>query len=139
MKRAFPVVVWGFVLLLAALALYQSGYMPGSIRQDSHGFMHGTGWWTYYYDSGPVILEEHYVAGRLRLSRWFRPDGSLVAETRWWNGHGVGYSLREDGTIRCKMEYRNELAHGPAVYYQDDGITVDHVAVYQNGKWLGRK
>ena len=96
--------------------------------------MHGTGWWSYHYDAGPLMLEEKYLAGKLRLSRWFRPDGSLVAETRWGHGDGVGYYLRQDGTIRVKMEHHNGMAHGQAVYCKEDGVTVDHLAGYRDGQ-----
>jgi len=82
-------------------------------------------------------LEEHYLAGRLRLSRWFRADGSLIAETHWHSGNGVGYFLRDDGSVRTKMEFRNEKAHGPAIHYEDDGVTVDHVAQFRNGQKVG--
>jgi len=85
------------------------------------------------------MLEEHYTAGHLKLSRWFRPDGSLVGETRWQNGNGVGYYLRQDGTIRVKMEYRNERADGPAIYYKEDGVTVDHIGEFKDGKEMETK
>ena len=83
MKRTSVIIVTMFLLLFGVLGLYVSGYMPGTIHQDANGFMHGTGQWLYRYDAGTVMLEEHYLAGRLRVSRWFRPGGSLVAETRW--------------------------------------------------------
>jgi antitoxin component YwqK of YwqJK toxin-antitoxin module len=79
------------------------------------------------------MLEEHYVAGRLSFSRWLRPDGSVVAETLWRDGDGNGYYLRQDGTIRTKMEYRHGLADGQSVYYKEDGVTVDHVAEFREG------
>jgi antitoxin component YwqK of YwqJK toxin-antitoxin module len=134
MKRTSFIIVGVFVLLFGALGLYVSGYMPGSIRRDANGFMHGTGRWLYHYDSGPVMLEEHYLAGRLRFSRWFRPDGRVVDETRWQHGDGVGYYLRQDGTVRTKMEYRGERAHGQATYYKEDGVTIDHLAEYRDGQ-----
>jgi antitoxin component YwqK of YwqJK toxin-antitoxin module len=139
MKRTSIIIATVFILFFGALGLFVSGYMPGTIRQDANGFIHGTGRWLYHYDTGPVMLEEHYRAGRLSFSRWFRPDGSLVAETRWQNGNGVGYYLRQDGTIRIKMEYRDERAHGPAVYYKEDGVTVDHIAEFQDGNKIETK
>ena len=132
MKRTLLTTV--AVLVLAAFGLLVTGYMPGTIRRDSSGFMHGSGWWRYHYDSGALKLEERYRAGRLSLSRWFRPDGSLIAETRWRKGDGVGYFLRDDGSVRSKMEFRNEKAHGQAVYYRDDGVTVDYVAEFRDGQ-----
>ena len=113
--------------------------MPGSIRQDANGFIHGSGKTLYRYDAGPVMLEEHYLAGRLKFSRWFRPDGTLIAETRWKNGNGVGYYLRQDGTVRFKCEHQGGLAHGLAVYYKEDGVTVDHAAEYRHGRKLEAK
>ena len=132
MKRTLSITAG--VLVAAALGLLVTGYMPGTIRRDSRGFMHGTGWWRYHYVSGALKLEEHYVAGRLSLSRWFRPDGSMIAETHWRGGDGIGYFLRDDGSVRSKMEFRNEKAHGQAVYYKDDGVTVDYEAEFRDGQ-----
>lgn len=127
------------VLVLAIFGVYVAGYMPGTIRRDANGFMHGTGWWRYRYDSGTLKLEEHYSAGQLSLSRWFRRDGSLIAETHWHDGDGVGYFLRDDGTVRVKMEFRDGKANGKAIYYKEDGVTVDHMADFDNGHEVERK
>jgi len=133
LQRALAV---GTSALLLALGIYLAGYMPGSIRLDQDGVMHGTGRWTYRYDAGPLMLEEDYLAGHLRFSRWFRPDGSVVAETRWRHGNGTAYYLRQDGTVHTKMEFRGQQAHGPAVYFKEDGVTVDHIVEYRDGKKL---
>src|SRR5579872_5926151 len=116
MKRKTAIIAGVFVILIGALTLYVSGYMPGPIRRDANGFTHGMGWRRYHYDAGSLMLEEHYVAGGLELSRWFRPDGTLIAETHWHHGDGIGYYLRQDGTIRVKMEFRDGRAEGRAVH-----------------------
>jgi antitoxin component YwqK of YwqJK toxin-antitoxin module len=131
MKRTLLITVG---VVSAALGLLVTGYMPGTLWCDSNGFMHGTGWWRYHYDSGALKLEERYVAGQLSLSRWFRRDRSLIAETHWRGGDGVGYFLRDNGSVRSKMEFRNGKAHGRAVYYKDDGVTVDYVAEFRDGQ-----
>ena len=134
MKRAEFAIAGALALLIGASTLWESGYMPGTICRDANGFIHGTGRWLYHYDSGPLMLEEHYLSGKLRYSKWFRPNGSLVAETHWRHGDGVGYYLRQDGTIRVKMEHRNGLAHGQATYFKEDGETIDHFAEYRDGR-----
>ena len=51
---------------------------------------------------------------------------------------GVGYYLREDGSIKCKMQYqyspsdRMYLAEGTAIYYAPDG-SVEKSVEYRNG------
>ena len=102
--------------------------MPGTYHRDEHGFAHGTGWAYYYYDTGDLMLEEKYVAGKGRYSRWFRPDGSVVAETNWEGESGVGYYLRQDGSIRAKMQYVNGLAHGTAAYFEKDGSVISEAS-----------
>jgi antitoxin component YwqK of YwqJK toxin-antitoxin module len=134
MNRASNILaILTLALVVSGAALYFGGYVPGTIKKDSDGFIRGTGKWLHHYKSGDVMLEEHYFAGRLQSSRWFRPDGSLVAETRWRSGDGVGFFLRQDGTIRAKMEFRNERAHGTATYFLDDGVTVERVAEFRDG------
>jgi antitoxin component YwqK of YwqJK toxin-antitoxin module len=109
------------------------GYLPGSIRKEPDGSHSGTGPVVFRYPNGAVKLEDHYQAGRLKRSVWFRPDGGIVAETIWKNGDGDWYQLREDGTIRTKMEMRNQKAHGTAIYYKEDGKTADRMAEFRNG------
>jgi len=122
------------ILAFGGIALYFAGLVPGTVHPDANGFMHGTGRWLYHYKNGAVRLEEHYLAGSLRRSKWFRPDGSLIAETRWGSGDRVGYYVREDGTIRTKIEFRDGLAHGQAIYYKEDGTNIDHIAEFRNGR-----
>lgn len=128
-------VVAVFIALVVAgfglLAWYLTGYMPGTFFRDQNGFPHGTGWTYYYYESGELMLEEKYVAGKGQCSRWFRPDGSVVAETNWVDESGVGYYLREDGSIRARMLYVNGVAHGTAVYFDTDGSVTRRVMFHE--------
>lgn len=117
----------GVLTAIGLLAWRWSGHMPNTLRFDENGFPHGTGWQRSHYKSGALKLEEYYVAGQLELSRWFRPDGSLVAETDWQDECGVGYYLREDGSIKCRMEYVNGYADGTAVYYDEEGAETHRV------------
>lgn len=135
--RLVLLTVLGVIIVLAvitAVGLFLTGHMPDTLYRDENGLMHGTGWERYHYASGAVKLEEYYTMGRLDISRWLHPDGSVVAETHWRDGVGVGYSLREDGSIRVAIEYQNYLAHGRAVYYNEDGVTIDRVTEFREGK-----
>jgi hypothetical protein len=134
MRRIRKIILILFFIALPTAIYYLSGYIPGTLFTDKNGFLHGTGWKRFYYESGPLMLEEHYRNGMVRLSRWYRPDGSQIAETRWDHGNGVGYYLRQDGTIRTKMEYRDGFVNGPATYYREDGIIVERRVEFQDGQ-----
>jgi antitoxin component YwqK of YwqJK toxin-antitoxin module len=122
------------VLLLAGLATFSLlGYMPGTLYFDVEGSPHGTGWKRYFYPNNALKLEEHYRAGQLRMSRWFRPDGTIIAETRWKDGNGLGYYLRDDGSVKTAMEYVHGLANGKATFFNKDG-SVQRVAHFVDGK-----
>jgi len=54
------------------LGWYLTGYMPGTYFRDQDGVRYGTGWAYYYYESGEVMLEEKYVAGKGQYSRLLR-------------------------------------------------------------------
>jgi len=129
---SIALVVMGFGLL----AWYLSGYMPGTFSRDKNGVPYGTGWTYYYYESGELMLEEKFVAGKGQYSRWFRPDGSVVAETNWVDESGVGYYLHEDGSIRARMLYVNGLAHGTAVYFDTDGSVIREVMFHEGHEAL---
>jgi antitoxin component YwqK of YwqJK toxin-antitoxin module len=79
------------------------------------------------------MLREHYTDGRCVLSHWYTPGGQLIQETHWINGTGEGIYLRQDGTVRIRMSYVNELAEGPAVYYDENGNVVKRV-VFRDGQ-----
>ena len=82
-------------------------YVPGTYQVDGDGFPHGTGKAEHYYDSGALQSEEWYRAGILTAATWYRPDGTEIATSHFDKEiGGVGYYLREDGSIRCKMQCR---------------------------------
>lgn len=88
---------------------------------------------TYTYSSGEPKLIEDYVDGELVKSRWYSPAGTLVYETRWNRGSGTGIYLREDGSLHVRMEYKNGLAHGPAVYYDEEG-RITRIVEFRDGQ-----
>lgn len=118
------------VLTVGGFAWYLSGYMPGTLHRDENGFFHGTGTQQYFYPSGRIKVEDHYVAGELHRITLYKPDGSVFATTDATNG--IGYSLRDDGSLRCQMEFKNGIADGKAIYYREDG-TVDYEKEFRNG------
>jgi len=122
-----------FVFLLGGVWFYVGGYLPGTIRKKADGSYFGTGTAIHRYTNGAVSLEDYFRAGKLKHSKWYKPDGSVVAETSWNDEKKFGYSLRQDGTIRVKMPYLGERAHGTAIYYKEDGVTVDHVEEFRDG------
>ena len=71
--------------------------------------------------------------GNVIESTWFHPDGSILAKTKWMDGSGVGFYLRDDGSVRAKLQYQKGLANGPATYFADDG-SILRVAMFRNGR-----
>jgi antitoxin component YwqK of YwqJK toxin-antitoxin module len=124
------------VALLATLIWYCWGYIPGTLYFDKNGEPHGTGIKKYFYTSGALKLEDHYLNGKLSKSIWFKPDGAIVATTKWDNGSGIGYYLRDDGSVRVQMEYIGGAAQGKAIYYREDG-SVDKYVEFHNGAEVG--
>lgn len=100
---------------------------------DGQGVPHGTGQKIYKYKSGATKARDEYVDGKLVRSRWFRPDGTLVQETKWVDGTGEGIYLREDGSIRIRMQYANGVAEGEAKEYDEAG-NVTKVMQYRGGQ-----
>lgn len=73
MRRTVVAVCIGLVLVgFSLLGWYLTGYMPGTYFRDQNGVPYGTGWAYYYYESGEVMLEEKYVAGKGQYSRLLR-------------------------------------------------------------------
>jgi antitoxin component YwqK of YwqJK toxin-antitoxin module len=105
----------------------------GTFYRDKNGFPHGTGEAIYYYDSGPVMLREDYVLGKLHRSRWFAPTGAMIQETEWKDECGEGIYLRQDGSIRSRVMYVKGVAEGPTTYYDASG-NVTKVVEFKNGR-----
>jgi antitoxin component YwqK of YwqJK toxin-antitoxin module len=114
-------------------------YIPGTFYRDQRGFPHGTGTERFFYRSGAVMEETWNVAGVPRQTTWYRPDGSVVASSKFsMETGGVGYYLREDGSIRMKVHYifrpsdRLFIADGEATHYDEQGQVVK-VVQYRDG------
>jgi antitoxin component YwqK of YwqJK toxin-antitoxin module len=118
--------------LLAVVLLCSFG-CDRPLTFDAQGVAHGTGEKVYNYKTGTTKLREEYVDGKLVRSRWFRPDGTQVQETKWINGTGEGIYLREDGSIRMRMQYVNGVAEGEAKEYDEAGNVVKLVQ-YRGGQ-----
>lgn len=119
-----------FVLCVAAC----DGSEP--LRFDEQGEAHGTGERVYLYESSEVMLREQYVDGRLELSKWYAPDGTLVEETDWIDESGIGVYLRQNGSIQVRMTYVNGLAEGTATYYDEEGNVTKEVE-FRDGQPVG--
>ena len=133
-KKRCAIALFGFVTIFICLAIWAaSGHMPGTLYFDVSGEAHGAGTELYRYDNGELMLRERYIAGKIVESTWYKPDGTLVATEEWEDETGVGYYLRQDGSIRVKMTYVKGLAHGPATYYTEDGA-IEKVVEFINGK-----
>jgi antitoxin component YwqK of YwqJK toxin-antitoxin module len=121
------------ILQPVVVALLFSPGCERSLTFDAQGVAHGTGERVHSYKSGAVQLREGYVDGKLVLSRWFKPDGTLVQETKWNNGNGEAIHLREDGSIRTRMQYVAGVAEGEAREYDASG-NVTKVVQYRGGQ-----
>jgi antitoxin component YwqK of YwqJK toxin-antitoxin module len=102
---------------------------------DGRGVAHGTGERDYNYKSGVVQLREDYKDGELVQSRWFGTDGELIQESLWSNGTGERIYLREDGSIRTRMQYVNGVAEGETLEYDEAGHATK--VMYHDGRPVG--
>ena len=128
-----------FALAACGPALTRDGMPPpgrGSFSRDEFGIPEGTGWQAYLYPSGQVKRREAFVEGVLQRTIWYRPDGSVVATTNWNKGSGIGYELRDDGSIKTKTEYVRGLADGEVVSYRPDG-SVEKTQLFVHGEPAG--
>src|SRR4051794_7399287 len=106
---------------IVGLVLFLALGCERPLTLDAQGVGHGTGEKVYNYKAGAAKLREEYVDGKLIRSRWFKPDGALVQETKWADGAGEGIYLREDGSIRTRMQYVGGIAEGEAKEYDEAG------------------
>jgi hypothetical protein len=132
------------VAVLCALAFYWE-YLPGTLHFDRNGFPHGSGTKYWYYESGALMIEEHYRAGVTTRSTWYKPTGEVIATTIWKKDQvNTGYFLYQDGSIRTKMEavYDPEVRlyvadeNGDRIDYAPDG-TVERE--FREGKEVTRQ
>lgn len=121
------------ILQLVGFLLLCSFGCERPLKFDAQGAAHGSGEKVYNYKSGATKLREEYADGKLVRSRWYRPDGTLVQETKWVNGTGDGIYLREDGSVRARMSYVNGVAEGEAKEYDEAG-KVTKVVRYHSGR-----
>ena len=122
------------VVTLAAIGfgLYTNwDAIPGTYYRNENGFPRGTGVAEWHYDDGTLMIREWYYRGLIYQSTWFTPDGREVATEQYdKSSGGVGYYLRQDGTIRSKYTYEympdiNMYGNaGGAVYYDALGRPV---------------
>ncbi|MCC9656730.1 hypothetical protein [Rhodopirellula halodulae] len=124
------------ILLVTLVAFTLAAYsywdaIPGTYHKNKDGFPRGTGVAEYHYDDGSLMIREWYFRGLIYRSTWFTPDGrELATETYDKATGGVGYYLRQDGTIRSKYTYEympdvNMYGNaGKPVYYDASGTPV---------------
>ncbi len=123
--------------VLIPLALWAlSGQMPGTLYFDQSGAPHGTGTQRAFYGSGKLKLEDRFFAGELVEETWYKPDGTVLANEKFVSGCGVGYYLRDDGSIRVKMTYVDGISEGTATYFSTNG-EVTHTAEFVRGQKVG--
>ena len=123
-------VIVALVAALVAVPKYWDA-LPGTYYKSESGFPRGTGQAEYHYDNGALMIREWYFRGLIYRATWFRPDGHEIAtETYDKSNGGVGYYLRQDGTIRSKYTYEYlpaENVYGSAdfpLYYDKSGTPV---------------
>lgn len=132
--------VFAAVLLSLSLGVWRNWeYLPGTYYEDASGHPHGSGKRFYYYNSGQLRLVESYSAGALTCQTWYAPNGTLIASSKFSKKDGgIGYSLRQDGSIRTRVPFyysavrREYVAHGTAFVYASDG-TVAQTIEFRDG------
>ena len=103
--RSLFILVTLIALCLAAFLYWDA--IPGTYHKNASGFPQGTGVAEYRYDSGALMIREWYFRGLIYRTTWFTPEGNEIATENFdrHNG-GIGYYLRQDGTIRSKYTYK---------------------------------
>ena len=118
------------VITIVAVSLAAFSYwdaIPGTFHKTPNGFPRGTGSAEYRYDDGSLMLREWFYRGLPYQSTWFTPGGAEVAtESFTKQTGGVGYYLRQDGTIRSKHTYEYDADEKMyfsigVVYYDKSG------------------
>jgi hypothetical protein len=116
-------------LILCAITYWDA--IPGTYYRDGNGFPHGTGQAECLYDDGSLMIREWYSRGLIYKATWFKPDGTEIAtETYDKASGGIGYYLRQDGSIKSKYTYEYSpddqlyVSAGVPVYYDRKGNPV---------------
>lgn len=129
--RLKTLVILATLVAFALVAYKYSDAIPGTYHQDENGFSRGTGVAEHHYDNGRLMIREWYFRGLIYRSTWFAPDGrELATETYDKEKGGVGYYLRQDGTIRTKHTYEYQPdsnmygSVGNPIYYDASGTPV---------------
>ena len=118
--------VMAIVALVLGLATNWDA-IPGTFHKTPNGFPRGTGTTEYKYDNGALLVREWYYRGLIYKSTWFKPDGTEIAtETYSKKTGGVGYFLRQDGTIHATHTWEydpefNAYSSGSVVYHDKSG------------------
>ena len=87
----------------------------------------------YNYSNGQVMRQDFLDAtGQIERSRWFRPDGHILGESKFENGTGIELYLSTDGTIRALVPCRNGKADGTAIYFHRD-LSMAEIIEYKDG------
>lgn len=122
------VAVSAVVFVACTLFLIFRDAVPGTFHRDERGFPHGTGQGKFYYEDGSLMIREWYFRGLLYKATWYEPDGSEIAtETYSKSDGGVGYFLRQDGTIKSRYEFvyspedKLYVSDSPPLYYDLSG------------------
>lgn len=131
-----------FALILCVSFAWE--YIPGTYYVDENGRTHGTGSESHYYKNGRLLARESFVAGILAKCTYYRPDGTVAARSIYDKEEGgIGYRLREDGTIRTRTPYiwdsqaKEFLAHGEEVYFDADGAVLKVIEFVNGAKIPG--
>jgi len=76
---------------------------------------------TYKYADGSTMLsEDRDGEGRLLSSRWFTRSGVLLmTQHPYRDTEYYGVYLDDNGAIRSLIKYRNGVAEGPALYFDE--------------------
>ncbi len=99
---------------------------------DERGNAHGSGSRKYYYDSGQVKSIDKYENGQLKNSVWYDKNGNIIHHTKWENGNGIGLYMHENGKIKRIMFYKNTIANGKAIDFDQNGRLIK-IREFENG------
>lgn len=120
-------------ILLSMFAPTIVDWIVDPLEVASSGMISGTGSEVLKYENGATKQVHTYSRGRHVRSQWFRPDGTLIEETDWTAGPGDAIYLREDGSVKSRTVFFDDVAWGPSLRYDEHGA-IEHVDFFVNGQ-----
>lgn len=95
-----------------------------------------------YYESGSLKLEGNYKDDKLEgIVKSYYENRILESEMNFKNDarEGISKSYYENGKLKSDENYKAGKKNGFSIDYNDDGITPQHIDIFENDKLINRE